>query len=213
MPPKPKFDKSEVIAAALEIAKERGIEAVTAREVGARLGCSTRPVFTYFSGMEELQSAVRDSASERFFEYLKIADGYSPAFKMRGMQMIKFAQDEPKLFQFLFMTDNREEDFAEYIKTCIVGFEADADTIQDIYHIDRSAVETVFDQLWIYTYGMCVLCATGACMFTQQETASLLGKAFLGTLLLVKSGYSDKSDVIPVQNGSNDSIMLGGAAF
>ena len=213
MPPKPKFTKEDVVTAALGIARERGIEAVSAREVGARLGCSTRPVFTYFSGMDELQSAVRDSAFEIFLWYLKVADGYSPAFKMRGMQMIKFAQDEPKLFQLLFMTRNKEADFAEYIKTCIVGFEADEKTIQDIYRIDSSAVETIFNQLWVYTYGICVLCASGACSFTQQETASLLGKAFLGMLMLVKSEYSDKSDVIPVQNGSDDSTMLGGAAF
>ena len=54
MPPKAKFTKEEIIAAALKITREQGIGAVTARELGARLGSSARPVFTVFSSMEEL---------------------------------------------------------------------------------------------------------------------------------------------------------------
>ena len=40
MPPKAKFTREEVIAAALTILREGGIGAVTARELGAKLNLS-----------------------------------------------------------------------------------------------------------------------------------------------------------------------------
>lgn len=43
MPPKPKFTREEIIAAALEIVSEKGIEALTAKELGEKLGSSARP--------------------------------------------------------------------------------------------------------------------------------------------------------------------------
>ena len=46
MPPKAKYTKQEIIEAAVGITREKGINAVTAREVGAALGVSSRPLFT-----------------------------------------------------------------------------------------------------------------------------------------------------------------------
>lgn len=40
MPPKPKFSREEMIAAALELVSERGVEALTTRGLGEQLGCS-----------------------------------------------------------------------------------------------------------------------------------------------------------------------------
>ncbi len=38
MPPKPKFTREQIIAVGLDLVRERGLEGLTAREVGARLG-------------------------------------------------------------------------------------------------------------------------------------------------------------------------------
>lgn len=52
MPPKPKFTREEIVAAALQVVRTRGLEALTTREIAAELGTSTRPIFTYFESME-----------------------------------------------------------------------------------------------------------------------------------------------------------------
>ena len=46
MPPKAKFTKEEITEAALNIVQTNGFEALTARELGTRLGSSARPIFT-----------------------------------------------------------------------------------------------------------------------------------------------------------------------
>ena len=66
MPPKPKFTKEEIVEAALALVSERGMEALTARDLGERLGSSARPIFTVFRIMEEVQQETRKAAMERF---------------------------------------------------------------------------------------------------------------------------------------------------
>ena len=44
MPPKPKFTKDEIVTAAFELARAEGAQALTAREVGRRLGVSSSPI-------------------------------------------------------------------------------------------------------------------------------------------------------------------------
>lgn len=69
MPPKPRFTREEIVDAALDIVSRKGIEALTARELGEALGSSARPIFTVFRSMEELQQEVRSAAMRRFKSY------------------------------------------------------------------------------------------------------------------------------------------------
>ena len=106
MPPKPKFTRDEMVQAALELVARRGTEALTARELGAALGSSARPIFTVFRSMDELQQAVREAAMRRFEQFVRQPVPDMPVFKQVGMQMVRFAMEEPKLYQLLFMQEN-----------------------------------------------------------------------------------------------------------
>ena len=65
MPPKPKFTKEEIVFAAKEIVREKGLSALTAREVAEKLGSSPRPIFTVFKSMDEVMQAIRVEAMRR----------------------------------------------------------------------------------------------------------------------------------------------------
>ena len=71
LPPKPKFTKDEITNAALTVAREKGIGAVSAREVAVVLGTSTRPIFTYYHTMDELKKEVRLFAENIFRQYVE----------------------------------------------------------------------------------------------------------------------------------------------
>ena len=102
MPPKPMFTREEIVQAALDIVSERGIEALTARELGVKLGSSARPLFTVFKNMEELHEA----AMARFEACAPDGMENAPIFKQVGMRMVLFGMREPKLYQLLFMEEN-----------------------------------------------------------------------------------------------------------
>ena len=205
MPPKPKFNREEIISAGLEIARESGIEAVKAREVGEKLGCSSRPIFTFFESMEELQKAVELKAWSIFNSYIEIADNYVPSFKKRGMQMIKFAQDEPKLFQLLFMTEKTPIDFENLMRTRISGFGRDIDAIRSGYGVTQEEANHLFGNMWISVYGICVMCAMKVCAFSESELASMLGRFFAGEIMVIKSGKSSEFDFLPTLKESPES--------
>ena len=198
MPPKPKFTKEEIVAAALELVSANGIEALTARELSAYLGSSARPIFTVFNSMDEVAKAVREAAMKKYEAFVNQSFDYTPAFKKYGMQMVLFSKQEPKLFQFLFMTENSlAESFHDVFsnlgktaKTCIEIIERD-------YHLEPTDAMLLFEHAWIHNFGICVMCATGTCRFTDDEISKMLSDNFKGMMMLVKSGCADKYIITP----------------
>ena len=95
MPPKVKFQKEEIVAAALEVVRKKGIEAVTAREVAAELGVSPRPIFTWFTTMEQLKVEAYAMAKKRYREYIETGLKVPVPFLGVGQQYICFAKEEP----------------------------------------------------------------------------------------------------------------------
>ena len=202
MPPKPKFTKEEIVAAALELVSEKGIEALTARELGARLGSSARPIFTVFNSMEEVQVEVRAAALKRFESYAEKAMHYTPVFKQVGMQMILFAIEEPKLYQLVYMSENAgATDFEGIVDRLGDVAQLCVDVIQRDYGLSAEDSKTLFEHVWIYTFGIGALCATGMCRFSQEEIIQMLGQDFMAMLFYAKSGRMNMPTPIPKMEG------------
>ncbi len=198
MPPKAKFTREEVINAALELVSERGQEALTSRELGARLGISARPVFTAFGSMEELQTEVFAAALKRFESYAKKAELYTPVLKKIGMQMVLFSIEEPKLYKLLFMSENsKARSFDDvFARLGPVGQQCIEFIIGD-YGLTKEDAMKLFEHVWIHTFGIGALCATGMCCFSKEQTVELLGQDFVAMLMLVKSGQLNRQTVVP----------------
>ena len=115
MPPKVKFQREEIVGAAAAIVREQGYDALTAREVAAKLGVSTRPIFTYFDTMEQLRAEVCSYAKRRYLEYIERGLTAPIPNLGVGQQYIRFAREEPELFRLLFLTkpDNASDGATE----------------------------------------------------------------------------------------------------
>ncbi len=193
MPPKPKFTRDEIIQTALEVVSQEGVEALTAKELGDALGTSARPIFTVFSSMKQVQDAVREAAMRRFesFAGQKLPD--MPLFKQVGMQMVLFGVREPKLYQLLFMQENRsavsfDDVFGELgptAETCIR-------LIQEEYAMREADARLLFEHVWIYTFGVGALCATRMCRFSEKQLGQMLSTEFQAMMLLVRSGAGER---------------------
>lgn len=198
MPPKPKFTKEEIVAAALELVSEKGIEALTARELGARLGSSARPIFTVFNSMEEVQEEVRAAALKRFESYAEKAMHYTPLFKQIGMQMILFAIEEPKLYQLVYMSENAgATDFESIVERLGDVAQLCVDVICRDYGLEEKEARLLFEHVWIYTFGIGALCATGMCRFSQEQIIQMLGQDFMAMLFYAKSGRMNMPTPVP----------------
>ena len=189
MPPKAKFTKEQITKAALGVVSEKGAQALTAKELGAALGTSTTPIFTVFNSMQEVQDAVMLAAMERFEEYAHKAAHLGPVFKQVGMQMILFAKEEPKLYQLIFMSSISEAQTFDDIYAHLGSVAGEClDVLQKDYDLSKDNAKTLFEHVWIHTFGIGTLCATGVCNFSHEEIAEMLTQDFTAMMMLMKSG-------------------------
>lgn len=105
MPPKTKFDKSAIVDAAFEVAKEKGLSGITARNVANRLQSSVAPIYVNFSTIEELIEAVVKRVFAISEEMLSNQKGQS-LFEKIGKASLAFAREFPILFRELSIQPN-----------------------------------------------------------------------------------------------------------
>lgn len=211
MPPKAKYTREEIIDAAYEILRTEGEEALTAREVGKRLGTSSSPIFTVFSNMGELKDEALKRAETTFKEYMSVAENFYPAYKKRGMQWIKFAAEEPVLFSVLFMKrsiGDGDDAFFSALENTVFDKDKDIKYIIHDYKASPQQAEHLFKQMWIFSYGMCVLAATGVCKFSEDEIVKSLGEMFKGTVFVIKTENDGNVILNPVDADGAESESL-----
>lgn len=191
MPPKPKYTKEQIIAAALNVVSQKGSDALTAKELGKALNTSTTPIFTVFNSMQEVQNEVKNAAMVRFESYAHKAGTDMPLFKQIGMQMILFAKKDPHLYQLIFMSQNSDVKSFDDIYAHL-GTVADdcLDAIQADYGLTHDDAKILFEHTWIHTFGIGVLCATGMCDFSEKQISEMLTQDFTAMMTLVKSNRS-----------------------
>ncbi len=183
MPPKAKFTKAQITEAAFGILREEGMENLTARALGAKLGSSACPIFTAFANMEEVQQSAIAAAKALYKEYVEKGLSETPAFKGVGMQYIQFAVHEPKLFRLLFMTEQTTvPDFDRVLPLIDQSYAEILASITENYGVTNTAAQRLYSHLWIYTHGIASLCATKMCRFTEEEISDFLTEVFVSLL-------------------------------
>ena len=188
MPPKPKFTKEEIVQAALRIVSSKGDEALTAQELKGELGTSASPIFTVFDSMGEIREEVRLAAMKRFENFA--ADDLSalPPFKQVGMKMVLFGKYEPKLYRLLFMSENEDVitfdgllgKLGDSVRLCL-------DEVKNDYGLDECEARALFENVWVYTFGVGTLCATRMCDFSKERLGEMLTSQFEAVMMLIRA--------------------------
>lgn len=193
MPPKAKFSKEDIIEAAVEIAKAEGLQALTARALGARLGTSSSPVFTVFQSMDEVEREVLKAADLLYQSYLEkdMKNKKYPPYKSSGMAYIRFAKEEKELFKMLFMRDRSHEkrdEANEEIKPLLALIQKNTGLSEErayLFHLE----------MWIYVHGIATMIATSYLEWDMEFVSQALTDAYFG----LKHRFCGKEN----GNGSN----------
>ena len=194
--PKPiKFTKDIIIRTCLNIVESQGSEALTARSICKKMGCSVAPLFRTFKNMDELIAGARDAAEDIYRINMEDTVYYTPAFKEFGIRMIRFSKERPQLFRFLFLEINGRNNLADSIaRECLKQTERDFSlTVDEANH--------VYDLMWPTLLGYSQLCCTDSELYTEEHISRLLSLHFAALIRLLKS----KEEVIikePVLNAS-----------
>ena len=168
MPPKVKFQKEEIVSAALNVARKRGFDAVTARDVAKELGVSVSPIFTYFDSMEQLRAEVYEAAKGCYQEYIE--RGLTETIPFLGVwhQYLAFAKEEPELYKLLFLTrpDNVSGGAMEALR---FSQELARESIMQTYKMDAHTADCYFRNMWLVAFSFGTLTVTDDCPYTDEE--------------------------------------------
>lgn len=196
MPPKAKFTREEIVSAALEVARSKGIEAVTAREVGNYLGTSSSPVFVAFKNMDELLNEVYNSAVKEYSDYIADSVNYTPAFKQFGFRLIEFASTQPNLFKMIYKYRQGDKSYSKMIMS-IPAADFCVQTVMEQAQVDYENAKLIFEEVLLAGLGICYMIADNKCTFTEQDLNKYLGIAYRGAVLTVKTLNEDEYAVHP----------------
>ena len=100
MPRRPTTTKEAITEGAFRLIREQGHEALTARKLAAFLGCSTQPIVYQFPNLETLKELTYRRADAFHSAYI-LAGGDLLEI---GLRYVRFAEEEPQLFRFLFQS-------------------------------------------------------------------------------------------------------------
>lgn len=176
MPPRVNVTSEQILEAAFNLTREVGYEALNARGLAKRIGCSTQPIFSRFSSMDALKQSLHAYLSEYFNRYVMDRMAQGPLFGQVGLAYINFAKDEPNLFRVLFMSDIRELDGFK-------GFFNDEDNLELAKQLSQrlripvEAAKNLSMQSWIFSHGIASMIATHSIRLPEGEIRQMYGDA------------------------------------
>lgn len=178
MPPKAKYTREEIIEAAFQLVREKGTDALTARELADRLSTSPRPIFTAFEGMDEVKSEVIKKCSELYLSFCESERslGIYPEYKSLGMAYIKLAKQEKNVFKLLFMRDTSKEECKPsenlFNMGCIV--------VGEQLNLKMHSAERLHTEVWIWVHGIASALATSYVDIDYDTISDMLSDVYLG---------------------------------
>ena len=178
MPPKAKVTKEDIVNAAVGIVRQQGDQAINARVLADALNCSTQPIFSNFSTMEELHLAVIEKAGAVYNDYIarEVAAGKYPAYKASGMAYIRFAKEEKELFKLLYMCDRAGQPHPEDAES----FNQMADMIKNSTGMETEQTRLFHLEMWAYVHGIATMFATGFLDLEWELVSCMLTDAYQG---------------------------------
>lgn len=208
MPPKPKYTKEEIVNAAYELTREKGIDAVVAREVGRRLNTSATPIFTVWNSMDELKQEVWKLAKRKYQAYMQGVFDYTPSFKEFGLRWVAFAAEEPNLYRLLFLSRRETHDPYARFKQDFEGILTPlVEEIMRTFSLSREWAEDLLNQMIIFANGVAAFAITDPASFSPQAVSHSLSRVCIG--LVVADKLRDGTLDLPAAKAMAESSITG----
>lgn len=98
MPRKTQFSAEDVVSAAFELVREKGLPRLSAPAVADQMGCSTMPIYSHFKNMQALEDAVIRKCWKFVTQY-QTKQFTGDVWIDQAIGYVLFARDEPNLFK------------------------------------------------------------------------------------------------------------------
>ena len=179
MAPKVKITKQMVADAAFEVIQARGHEALNAKSIAERLGCSTQPVLYSFHTVDEIRQAAYEIADEYHTAFIMPGGTEENSMLALGLNYVRFGHDERNLFRFLFQTDKFG---GKDIETLLSGPEMSGilNIMATGLQVDQEQARAMFLTFFCAAHGLASLLANNSMEYEEAQCRSMLESVFFG---------------------------------
>lgn len=179
-----KISKEDIINASFEIVKKEGMDGLNVRKIAEKLNSSVQPIYYQFGSIEELKKVLWEKAAATYQSYMNSNLNEGNPYKMMGINYIRFAKEEPVLFQLLFLSETSKT--PEQIMTNDAAFDDVCQYAKVATGLEEKDVKKYHLRMWMFTHGLACLVATRTCTFTDEEINQLLIDEYQALNLLEK---------------------------
>ena len=187
MPAKRKIQKEDILKASISIISHEGLNALNARKIAKKLGCSTQPLFYIYENMDVLKKDVIDEIVKIFDREVLKSETGQLEYKDIGINYIRFAKEEHELFKIMFNRKINEGafDFIDLTGSAKTILE----TISKQTGMSNEDAKLFHLRMWLYVNGIASLAANQTVEFNDEEIIDLLKDQYVSMLLYeVKKG-------------------------
>lgn len=157
MAPKHSITREEIIEAAFKIVRQEGMSGLTARNVAKKMGLSTRPVYSHFSSMKELQKEAMRKAGDLMLSYM--SKPYTDSiFLNMGTGATYFARENKTLYRLLFMENS---DYRDLIDEFHVNLRRQMKKDEMFTRLSQNQRDDLLNKMWIFTHGLASFICVG----------------------------------------------------
>lgn len=179
-----KISKDMILDAAFSIVKESGMEGLSNRELAKKLNCSIRPIYYQFESAEQMQKELYSKIEKYFYKFLmdNMVDDI-PKYKQVGINYIKFAKKEKKLFQILFVNGTNLSPDA-FVSKDGEDYKELEKLIRLSTNLNEDEIKSFHTKMWIFSHGIATLVANDTINLTDEQISELLSYEFQALMLL-----------------------------
>lgn len=180
MPPRVQINREMILGAAFDIARSQGEEAISARAIAARLGCSTQPVIYHFGSLERIRQAVYEKA-DAFHSVCLAEDANGEGLLAIGLNYIRFAARERPLFRLLFQSNEfRGKSLldlldGEDVKPLLLS-------VGQMTGLDARQAREAFLAVFLFVHGYASMFANNEMAFDEALITAQLQRALMGAV-------------------------------
>lgn len=184
---KTKTTREEILRVAVQLVREKGMGVLNARALAKIIHCSIQPIYYHFPTMVELRDEVRSCIKQIYNDHISSLKASNRVihFIDVGFSYLMFAEKEPNFFKVLFMEQQNRpygiEDATDINLDYILS------TIVDEFALCREEALSLMEVVWVTTYGLAVMIASGYMHPSHEKISQILYSSFYGQLKLIKT--------------------------
>ncbi len=187
--PRPQKTKTAILNAARDLCLAEGLSAVTMRAIAGEVGISATAIYRHYRDREAIINELIGHANREFSKYLVGPDSGWDRFVSIAHGYLRFYLEEPRLYELLFVTQNRPDvgSLPERVESPNFAYFVDAIAENMTSGLLRpdDPVEVAIT-CWAYFHGLTQLHRTGRFESSPRDLNDLFNRG----LLLLLSGLA-----------------------